>query len=290
MKTIDGDLLFQAIDPLTKKISPQFYQQFQNVGQETIDLMVELKKVIQARFSQKPTEIKKFIQKLDKAMPNLPTPIQTWFKKAYRTKIPDVYKTVELKSLDKIFAFESLMELINPLQWYRESTIPPYLDMQHKIPVALPIPKNLLDYALTALSEKQKTLSIYKNRAKSGVIDKYSKPTKSQGQIMVGDYEHPKRIAEAASGYASKVIEFLGDNAKYVLDNFKYDPVNNNLQINIPKFKVPMTINTPLGSVDISATVFGFVNKTLEAVNPFKPKDYANNGTISNGGGRSGVA
>lgn len=284
MKTIDGDLLFQAIDPLTRKISPQFYQQFQNVGQETIDLMIELKKVIQSRFSQKPAQIKAFIQKLDAAMPNLPTPIQTWFRKAYRTKIPDQYKVSGLQTLDKLLSFDALMELINPLQWYRESTIPPYLDGSHKIPVALPVPKNLLDYALTALTTKQKLIGSYMSRAKLGVIDRVSKPTKSQGQIMVGDYEAPKRLADAAAGYAAKVVDFLGVNAKYVLDNFQYDPVNNNLQINIPTFKVPMTINTPLGNIDVSAAVFGFVNKTLEATNPFIPKIYPNNGD-----GRSGL-
>ena len=285
MKTIDGDLLFQAIDPVTKKISPKFYEQFKDVGQETIDLMIELKKAIQTRFTQKPNEIKSFIRKLDAKMPNLPSPIQTWFRKAYKTKIPDKYKISGLQTLDKALAFDSLMEMINPLQWFRESTIPPYLDMDHKIPVSLPLPKNLLEYAYSEFAQKQKQLAIYMNRAKLSVIDKVSKPTKSQGQILVGDYEHPKRIAQAASGYSAEVIKFLGVNAKYVLDNFSYDPANNNLQINIPTFKIPMKIETPLGSIDVSAAVFGFVNKTLEAVNPFIPKIYPNNGN-----GRSGVA
>ena len=29
--TIDGNLLYQAIDPLTKSISPEFYDQFKSV-------------------------------------------------------------------------------------------------------------------------------------------------------------------------------------------------------------------------------------------------------------------
>jgi hypothetical protein len=82
--TIDGDLLYQAIDPLTKSIAPEFYQQFESVGEESIDLFIELKIVLTSNISRREENIINFFRKLDGSLTSLPTPIQNWFKKFYR--------------------------------------------------------------------------------------------------------------------------------------------------------------------------------------------------------------
>ena len=53
MNSIDGYILYQAVDPLTKTVSPEFYNLFESVGQESIDLMVELKIVMTSNFTRR---------------------------------------------------------------------------------------------------------------------------------------------------------------------------------------------------------------------------------------------
>lgn len=271
INTIDGNLLYQAIDPLTKSISPEFYKQFENLGEQTINLFIELKIVLTSNILRREENIISFFIKLDAQLPNLPTPIQNWFKKFYRIRIaPEIKGKIlergQLKSLDKIY--RSNMHLIDPLQWYNQATVPCYDTLNQKIPMNIGnVNKNANSAALANFAAKQKRLAFCKERAKSPSIKKISMPTKSHGDtgIPVGDYEHPKRMGKVITEYISKIIENLGVNAKSYMDNFNYRPNTNNLQTGAPTISIP----TKVGDKSINTTIYGNTVKKTQAINPF---------------------
>jgi hypothetical protein len=270
--TIDGNLLYQAIDPLTKSIAPEFYNQFKNVGEETINLFIELKIVLTSNILRREENIVNFFRKLDSRLPNLPTPIQNWFKKFYRIRIPleikgKILEKGELQSLDKVY--RSKMHLVDPLQWYNESTVPPYDALNQKIPVNMSqITKNAPSAAVANFAARQRRLAFCKERAKSACIKKISTPDKSHGDtgIPVGDYEHPKRMGKIATEYMSKIMEFLGVNAKAYMDNFNYKP-SSNVQTGAPNITIP----TRIGNKVVNTTIYGSTVKKPQAINPFSP-------------------
>jgi hypothetical protein len=269
--TIDGNLLYQAIDPLTKSISPEFYSQFKSVGEETINLFIELKIVLTSNIVRRDENIVNFFRKLDSVLPNLPTPIQNWFKKFYKIRIPleikgKILEKGELKSLDK--NFRSKMHLVDPLQWYNENTVPPYDTLNQKIPINMSqITKNANSVAVANFAAKQKRLAFCKERAKSACIKKISTPDKSHGDtgIPVGDYEHPKRMGKIATEYMSSIMDFLGVNAKAFMDNFNYKPSSNNVQTGAPDISIP----TKIGKKIVNTTIYGSTVKKPQAINPF---------------------
>mgnify|MGYP007004040756 FL=1 len=63
MNTIDGNILYQAIDPLTKTVSPTFYQQFESVGEEVLNLFIELKTAMTSNFTRRNENIVNFFKK-----------------------------------------------------------------------------------------------------------------------------------------------------------------------------------------------------------------------------------
>lgn len=272
INTIDGNLLYQAIDPLTKSIAPEFYKQFASLGEETIDLFIELKIVLTSNIVRREENIINFFRKLDSRLPSLPTPIQNWFKKFYRIRIaPEIKgKILEkgpLKSLDKVF--RSNMHLVDPLQWYNGSTVPPYDTLNQKIPVNMAnINKNANSAAVANFAAKQKRLAFCKDRAKSACIKKITTPDKSHGDvgIPVGDYEHPKRMGKIVTEYMSKIMEILGVNAKAYMENFNYKPSFNNLQTGAPTISIP----TKVGNKTVNTTIYGSTVKKPQPINPFK--------------------
>lgn len=271
INTIDGDLLYQAIDPLTKSIAPEFYKQFEGVGEESINLFIELKIVLTSNILRREDNIVNFFRKLDTKLPNLPTPIQNWFKRFYRIRIPaeikgKILEKGELKSLDKVY--RSRMHLVDPLQWFNGNTVPPYDSLNQKIPVNMAnITKNANSAAVANYAAKQKRLAFCKDRSKSACIKKISTPDKSHGDtgIPVGDYEHPKRMGKIATEYMTKIVEFLGPNAKAFMDNFNFKPSSNNVQTGAPNISIP----TKIGNNSLNTTIYGSTIKTPQAINPF---------------------
>lgn len=269
--TIDGNLLYQAIDPLTKSISPEFYDQFKSVGEESINLFIELKIVLTSNIVRRDENIVNFFRKLDLVLPNLPTPIQNWFKKFYKIRIPlqikgKILEKGGLKSLDK--NFRSKMHLVDPLQWYNENTVPPYDTLNQKIPINMSqITKNANSVAVANFAARQKRLAFCKERAKSACIKKISTPNKSHGDtgIPVGDYEHPKRMGKIVTEYMSSIMDFLGVNAKAFMDNFNYKPSSNNVQTGAPDISIP----TKIGKKVVNTTIYGSTVKKPRAINPF---------------------
>ena len=269
--TIDGNLLYQAIDPLTKSISPEFYNQFKSVGEETINLFIELKIVLTSNITRREENMVNFFRKLDERLPNLSTPIQNWFKKFYRIRIASEIKAKvlergQLKSLDKVF--RSNMHLTDPLQWYNNSTVPPYDTLNQKIPINMAnITKNANSAAVANFAAKQKRLAFCKDRSKSAAIKKITTPNKSHGDvgIPVGDYEYPKRMGKIATEYMAKIMESLGVNAKSFMDNFNYKPSSNNVQTGAPNITIP----TKIGNKTIGTTIYGSTIKKPRPVNPF---------------------
>lgn len=274
MNSIDGNILYQSIDPLTKSISPEFYSQFESLGQETLDLFIELKTVMNSNFTRRNENIVSFIFKLDSKLPNLPTPIQTWFRKFYKIRISNeikgkILEKGQLQSLDKNYSFDSLNKVADALNWFTPNSVPPYNTLERKIPSGLGVMPKGANSGDTALYASRKMrIQACKDRAINALMTKISTPDKSHGQVNVGDYEHPKRMAKIATEYQAKIQQFLGVNAKYVLDNLNFKPSSNNVQTGAPDIRIP----TKVGDKTVNATIYGPVNKELEAKNPFIPK------------------
>jgi len=275
MNTIDGNILYQSIDPLTKKISPEFYEQFKNVGEEILTLFVELKSVMGSNFTKRNDNVVAFLRKLDGKMPDLPTPMQTWFKKFYKNRISNEIKGLlldkgELKSLDKNFSFDTLGNLMNPLNWYNGQTLPPVGAIEQQMPNNMgTIPKMANSSDTSNFASMSWKLNICKERAKGALIEKVSPPTTSHGQQNVADYEFPKRMAKVAAEYHAKIQKLAGVNAKYLLDNLNFKPSENNVQtaVNIP---------TKIGDRVVNSSIYGPTVKKLEAQNPFTPNPNTN--------------
>jgi hypothetical protein len=274
MNTIDGHLLLQTIDPLTKDISPEYYSQFESVGQETLNLFIELKIAITSNFQRRNQNVANFLRKLDDTMPNLPTPIQNWFKDYYKCNVNQNVKTLvlekgPLKSLDKVFSFDSLGQLMNPLNWFTDNSLPPIGVMDRKVPCGagtIPSSANSADTA-SYVSTKTK-IQICKERAISAAIPKISTPNKSHGQPLVGDYEFAKRMGKVATEFQAELQKIWGVNAKFVMDNINYKPSSDNIQTAAPDIKIP----TKIGDKVVNSSIYGYDVKTLKAGNPFLPK------------------
>lgn len=271
INTIDGNLLYQAIDPLTKSISPEFYNKFSNLGDDVINLFIDLKVALTSNIVKREDNIINFFRNLDRKLPNLPTPIQNWFKKFYRIRIPSEIKAKivgsgQLKSLDKNFI--SKLHLIDPTNWYNNSTVPPYDTLNQKIPVNMGnVVKSINSVALANFAAKQKRLSFCKDRCKNFAIKKITTPKKSHGDvgIPVGDYEHPKRMGKISSEYMGKIMGLLGPNAKSFMDNFNFKPSANNVQTGSPNINIPTIIKNKI----VNTTIFGTTIKKLFPFNPF---------------------
>lgn len=274
MNSIDGNILYQSIDPLTKTISPEFYKQFENLGEETLNLFIELKTVMNSNFTRRDENVVNFIFKLDSKLPNLPTPIQTWFKKFYKIRISNEIKAKileksQLKSLDKNYSFDSLNKMVDALNWFNSSTVLPFNTLEQKIPSGMGnVPKNANSADTALFASKKIKLQVCKDRAINSLMSKISTPDKSHGQLNVGDYEHPKRMAKIATEYQAKIQKLLGVNAKYVMDNLKFKPSSNNVQTGAPDIRIP----TKIGDKTVNSTIYGPINRELEAKNPFLPK------------------
>jgi hypothetical protein len=275
MNSIDGYILYQAVDPLTKTVSPEFYNLFESVGQESIDLMVELKIVMTSNFTRRTENLKNFFRKLDDEIINLPVPMQDWFKKFYDKRISQEVKAEiladgPLQSLDKKFSFDSLNKTMDATSWYTSNTVPPFNSLEQKVPCnAATVPKNCVNSADTALYlTKMARIKVCKDRALGPVITKVATPDKSHGQVEVGDYNFPKRVAKVATEYMGKIQNFLGRNAKYVMDNINFKPSSNNVQTGAPNINIP----TKVGGKVVNSTIYGYTVKQLEAKNPFLPK------------------
>lgn len=274
MNSIDGNILYQAIDPLTKTVSPDFYKQFENLGEDVLNLFIELKTAMTSNFTRRDQNVVNFIIKLDKELPNLPTPVQDWFKKFYKNRISQEIKSKileqgQLKSIDKTFSFDSMNGVVNSLNWFTPNSLPPISPLLQSVPCGLgALPKNINSAALALFAQKKAKTEIAKRRATDAVIPKIAVPTASHGQPMVGDYEHPKRMGEIATEYMEKIQKLLGENAKYVMDNFKFKPASNNLQTGAPSIKIP----TKIGDKIVNTGIFGQTKKTLLSGNPFLPK------------------
>ena len=274
MNSIDGNILYQAIDPLTKSISPTFYKQFENVGEETLNLFIELKTVMTSNFTRRDATVAAFLRTLDGKLPNLSTPMQDWFKKFYKNRISNEIKSIvlssgPLKSLDKQYAFDTMNRLVDALNWFTPNSVPPCDTLNQKVPSGVGnIPKNVNSADLAMYVSKMMKIKICKDRSLGAVIPKIATPNGTHGQPLVGDYEHPKRMGKIASEYMGKIQKSLGDNAKYVMDNFKYKPASNNVQTGAPNIKIP----TQIGNKIVNSTIFGPTTKSLIAGNPFLPK------------------
>jgi hypothetical protein len=274
MNSIDGNILYQTIDPLTKTVSPEFYKQFENIGEESLNFFIELKTVMTSNFTRRNQNVANFLRKLDSELTNLPTPIQDWFKKFYKNRISNEIKTLvleqgPLKSLDKKYSFDSMNRLVDALNWFTPNTVPPCDTLNQKVPCGLGgVPKNVNSADLAMYASKMTKIKICKDRALGAVIPKIATPNVSHGQPLVGDYEFPKRMGKIASEYMGKIQKLLGDNAKYVMDNFKFKPAANNVQTGAPNIKIPTKAN---GKV-VNSSVFGPTIKTPIVGNPFLPK------------------
>jgi len=274
MNSIDGNILYQAIDPLTKSVSPEFYKQFESVGEETLNLFIELKSVMTSNFTKRTENVANFLKKLDGQLPNLSTPMQSWFKKFYKNRISDDIKSTllsggPLKSLDKNYAFDTMNRLVDALNWFTPNTVPPCDSLNQKVPSGIGnIPKNVNSADLAMYVSKMTKIKICKDRSLGAVIPKIATPNGAHGQPLVGDYEHPKRMGKIASEYMGKIQKLLGDNSKFVMDNFKYKPAANNVQTGAPNIKIP----TKIGDKVVNGTLYGPTTKSLIAGNPFLPK------------------
>jgi len=274
MNTIDGNILYQAIDPLTKTVSPEFYKQFESVGEETLNLIIELKTVMTSNITRRNENIANFFRKLDGQLPSLPTPFQTWFKKFYKNRLSSEAKALvleqgPLKSLDKNYAFDCMNGVVNALNWYTPNSLPPVGTLNQKVPCNMgTLPKNVNSADLALYASKMARIRICKDRSIGPVIPKVAAPTASHGQPLVGDYEFPKRMGKIATEYMSKVQKLMGDNAKYVMDNFRFKPATNNVQTGAPSIKIP----TKVGDSVVNSTLYGPTVKNPIAGNPFLPK------------------
>ena len=273
INSIDGNILYQAIDPLTKTVSPEFYKQFESVGEEVLNLFIELKTAMTSNFTRRNENIVNFFRKLDSQLSTLPTPFQNWFKKFYKNRLsPEVKALIleqgPLKSLDKNFAFDCMNRVADALNWYTPNSIPPCNTFGQKVPYNMgTVPKNVNSSDLAMYAAKMMKIRICKDRAISAVIPKIATPDKAHGQPLVGDYEFPKRMAKVATEYMGKIQKLMGDNAKYVMDNFKFKPASNNIQTGAPNIKIP----TQVGDKVVNTTIFGQTEKQLIAGNPFIP-------------------
>jgi hypothetical protein len=274
MNTIDGNILYQAIDPLTKTVSPEFYKQFESVGEETLNLIIELKTVMTSNITRRNENIANFFRKLDGQLPSLPTTFQTWFKKFYKNRLSSEAKALvleqgPLKSLDKNYAFDCMNGVVNALNWYTPNSLPPVGTLNQKVPCNMgTLPKNVNSADLALYASKMARIRICKDRSIGPVIPKVAAPTASHGQPLVGDYEFPKRMGKIATEYMSKVQKLMGDNAKYVMDNFRFKPATNNVQTGAPSIKIP----TKVGDSVVNSTLYGPTVKNPIAGNPFLPK------------------
>jgi hypothetical protein len=270
LNSIDGNILYQTVEPLTKKFSPSFLGIFNKLGGNNVDLFTELKTVLSSNFETKNEEISKFIKKLDAELPKLPTPVQTWFKKFYKTRISDQVKGMvgELKSLDKTFSFDSLNNLMNSSNWHTSNSAPPVGSLDQKNATNMgTVPRHTNKGDLSLLAANTWKMNVCKERAKGALISKLGTPTKSHGQQNVGDYEFPKRIAKVATEYQAKIRNLAGVNGKYVFDNLDFVSNLKNLQTGSPVIKIPNIIN----GKNVISTVFGPTLKKIEAKNPFLP-------------------
>jgi len=273
INSIDGNILYQAIDPLTKTVSPEFYKQFESVGEEVLNLFIELKTAMTSNFTRRNENIVNFFRKLDSQLSTLPTPFQNWFKKFYKNRLsPEVKALIleqgPLKSLDKNFAFDCMNRVADALNWYTPNSIPPCNTFGQKVPYNMgTVPKNVNSSDLAMYAAKMMKIRICKDRAISAVIPKIATPDKAHGQPLVGDYEFPKRMAKVATEYMGKIQKLMGDNAKYAMDNFKFKPASNNIQTGAPNIKIP----TQVGDKVVNTTIFGQTEKQLIAGNPFIP-------------------
>lgn len=274
MNSIDGNILYQSIDPLTKTVSPTFYEQFGNVGEDVLNFFIELKTTMTSNISRRNDNIVNFFRKLDSQLTTLPTPFQDWFKKFYKHKLsPDAKARIlekgPLKSLDKEFSFDSMNKLADPLNWFTPSSLPPVGTLDQKVPCGMgSAPKNLNSADLGMFASKSAKIRICKDRAMGAVIPKVASPNATHGQPLVGDYEHPKRMAKVATEYNAKIQKILGDNAKYVMDNFRFKSSTNNVQTGAPNIKVPTLVN----GKTVNSTVYGPTVKNPIVGNPFIPK------------------
>jgi hypothetical protein len=274
MNSIDGNILYQAIDPLTKTVSPEFYKQFESVGEETLNLIIELKTVMTSNITRRNQNIANFFRKLDGQLPSLPTPFQDWFKKFYKNRLSPEAKALvleqgPLKSLDKNYAFDCMNGVVNSLNWFTPNSLPPVGTLNQKVPCNMgTLPKNVNSADLALYASKMARIRICKDRAIGPVIPKVAAPTASHGQPLVGDYEFPKRMGKIATEYMSKIQKLMGDNAKYVMDNFRFKPATNNVQTGAPSIKIP----TKVGDTVVNSTLFGPTVKNPIAGNPFLPK------------------
>jgi hypothetical protein len=175
-----------------------------------------------------------------------------------------------LKSLDKKYSFDSLNTSMDVTSFYTPNTVPPYDTLNQKIPCdAAIIPKKSANSADTALClSKMTKIKIYKDRALNPAITKIASPDKSHGQIAVGDYLLPQRKSSKLTEYMSKIQNFLGRNAKYVMDNINFKPSSNNVQTGAPNINIPNKV----GGKVVASTIYGYTVKQLEAKNPFLPR------------------
>lgn len=274
MKSIDGDILYQSIDPLTKSVSPSFYEQFGNVGEETLNFFIELKTTMTSHISKRNENIVSFFRKLDSQLTTLPTPIQDWFKRFFKHKLSPEAKALildkgPLKSLDKTFSFDSMNKLVDPLNWYTGNSLPPAGSMTSKVPCNMgTCPKGLNSADLSMFASKMAKIRVCKERAMGAVVPKLSSPEKTHGENLVGDYKFAERMAKIAAEYYKKILQLLGDNAQYVMDNFKFKSSTNNVQTGAPNIKVPAQANGKA----INTNIYGTVTKPPTNSNPFIPK------------------
>lgn len=273
MNGIDGNILYQSIDPLTKTVSPEFYKQFASVGEETLNLFIELKIAMTSNFTRKDDNMLLFLRKLDSQLPNLPTPIQTWFKKFYKIRVSNEVKARllekgQLKSLDKTFSFDAMNRVVDALNWFTPNTVTPYNALEQKVPCNMgTIPKGVNSADTALYVSKLTRLKVCKDRAINAAIPKVATPDKSHGQPLVGDYEFPKRVGKIATEYQAKIQQILGVNAKFVMDNFNFKPSSNNVQTGAPDIRVP----TKIGDKTVNSTIFGPTITKLNVGNPFIP-------------------
>jgi hypothetical protein len=269
INTIDADLLFQLLNSNTDT-SLFFYKNFENLGEETLNLFIELKEVLTSNVSSLDDNMIYYFRELDKKLYTLPTPIQNWFRRYYKNKIPfEVKQKIGfLESLDK-WGYNSKLHLINPAQWYNDNTMLPVNILKQKIiPNMLKISKDTYSMAYANFARKQKRLAFCKERCRSVGIKKITTPTNSHGDVgfPVGDYEHPKRMAKIATEYMSKIIDILGRNAKSFFENLNFNPYSKNLQKGIPDINITEIIDGEIVQTNLSGDVKKSVKNNY---NPF---------------------
>ena len=224
MNGIDGNILYQSIDPLTKTVSPEFYKQFSSVGEETLNLFVELKTAMTSNFTKKNENIIIFLRKLDEQLPNLPSPIQTWFKKFYKIRMSNEIKAGllskgQLKSLDKNYSFDAMNRVVDALNWFTPNTVTPYNALEQKVPCnmgTLPKGVNSADTALY-VSKLTKFPNIFNN------IVEYFIEIKDNKKLLTNDFVLFKIKCNENNFYLNSNL-ILRENPKYKDNNInKYD-------------------------------------------------------------------